>query len=65
MINQEERIYRLAEQVANEMRENGFYDRDKVKKMIELADRFGMDIYFDDEYIMVEDELFRFFPVVD
>lgn len=65
MINQEEQIYRLAEQVANKMREDGFYDREKVKKMVELADRVGIDIYFDDEYIGVGDELFRFFPVGD
>lgn len=56
----ENMIYKLAAEVAQEMIENETYNRAKIDAIVKLADEYGYEVYFDDEYIMVEDEVFYF-----
>lgn len=56
----ENTIYKLAAEVAQEMIENGNYNSAKVDIIEKLAYEYGYEVYFDDEYIMVGDEVFYF-----
>lgn len=50
------RMYKLAEEIAESGWTNSL--NPKVKELVELADENGMEVCFDDEFIMVGDEVF-------
>lgn len=56
MMNVYERMYELAQEIA----ESGWtnYFNPAVKELVRLADENGMEVCFDDEFIMVGDEVY-------
>lgn len=50
------RMYELAEEIAESGWTNSL--NPKVKELVELADENGIEVCFDDEFIMVGDEVF-------
>ena len=56
----EKDVYALADEFATKYRETGIYDRDMLYRLESMAEETGQEIYEGEEYLGVDDEIYRF-----